>query len=631
MTQQASTPFLISFVLLHFTGWFSLSHAENQPNLRKAMSLHPVQKSIDYEIPDRAILAQCKIETYTRNKEAGWIVRHPAGYLLRRFLDTNADKIVDQWSYYRDGLEIYRDLDTNFNNRADQYRWFNQGGTRWGIDSNEDGTIDRWRMLSAEEATKEAVSALAAGDFARLKLVLLSESDLKQLQLDNRIQDFRRLRNSIKQQFQKIVQSDQVSRQMQWVRFDGSVPALVPTTTTGSEKELLVYQNVFTLTETKEQTRLFYVGEMVRVGYTWKLMSVPYPQTGQTISLNNNWLIRSPLTDTALQSSTNNNYPPGLQKLLTQIQELDESSTITSAPGQYHASRANILEKIVSTVPKNERSQWILQLADELVAGIQSGQYPEGLKRLENLQVQLQKANAPKSLLAIVEYRHLSAVYLAQLQSPNAAYEKIQSNWVNSLKRFVNQNPQAKDTPDAILQLSIAYEFADNESVARQWYQQLTKQFSESPQAMKAKGALRRLNLVGQNFDFKGKGLRANSINAEDYRGQVLLVSFWATWCEPCKTNMKTLQELYQAYHNKGFEILGVNLDSQTSKVNRYVRKSQIGWPQIHEPGGLESRPANELGIITVPSMILVDEKGRVISRDIQLAELETELRRRLN
>ena len=310
MTQQASTPFLISFVLLHFTGWFSLSHAENQPNLRKAMSLHPVQKSIDYEIPDRAILAQCKIETYTRNKEEGWIVRHPAGYLLRRFLDTNADKIEDQGSYYRDGLEIYRDLDTNFNNRADQYRWFNQGGTRWGIDSNEDGTIDRWRMLSAEEATAEAVSALAAGDFARLKLVLLSESDLKQLQLDNRIQDFRRLRNSIKQQFQKIVQSDQVSRQMQWVRFDGSVPALVPTTTTGSEKELLVYQNVFTLTETKEQTRLFYVGEMVRVGYTWKLMSVPYPQTGQTISLNNNWLIRSPLTDTALQSSTNNNYPP---------------------------------------------------------------------------------------------------------------------------------------------------------------------------------------------------------------------------------------------------------------------------------------------------------------------------------
>ena len=630
MTQHAGTSFLISFVLLSFSGWTSLVHAENQPNLRKAMSLHPVQKSVDYEIPDRTILAQCKIETYTMNNQAGWIVRHPAGYLLRRFLDTNADKIVDQWSYYRDGLEIYRDLDTNFNNRTDQYRWFNQGGTRWGIDSNEDGTIDRWRMLSAEEATLEAVSALAEGDFARLNRVLLSESDLKQLQLDKRIHDFHRLRNNIRQQFQKIVQSDQVSRHMQWVRFDGSVPALVPATTTGSDKELLVYQNVFTLTETKEQTRLFYVGEMVRVGYTWKLMTVPYPQTGQTISLNN-WLIQSPLANTELNSSTTNNYPPGLQKLLTQLQDLDESSTITSAPGQYHASRSNILEKIVTTVPKNERSQWILQLADELVTGIQSSQYPEGLKRLENLQVQLQKANAPKSLLAMVAYRHMSAVYLAQLQAPNAAYEQIQSNWVNRLKGFVNQNPQAKDTPDAILQLSITYEFADNEPMARQWYQKLAKQFSGSPQALKAKGALRRLNLVGQNFDFKGKGLRAASINAEDYRGQVLLVSFWATWCEPCKTNMKTLQELYQAYHNKGFEILGVNLDSQTSKVNRYVRKSQIGWPQIHEPGGLESRPANELGIITVPSMILVDEKGRVISRDIQLAELETELRRRLN
>ena len=128
------------------------------------------------------------------------------------------------------------------------------------------------------------------------------------------------------------------------------------------------------------------------------------------------------------------------------------------------------------------------------------------------------------------------------------------------------------------------------------------------------------------------KMLDGTSAKLYDYlKDGPMIIDFWATWCEPCKTNMKTLQELYQAYHNKGFEILGVNLDSQTSKVNRYVRKSQIGWPQIHEPGGLESRPANELGIITVPSMILVDEKGRVISRDIQLAELETELRRRLN
>ena len=71
--------------------------------------------------------------------------------ILRRFVDTNDDNVVDQWSYYKDGLEVYRDIDSTFNGKADQYRWFNTGGSRWAIDANEDGVIDSWKSISAEE------------------------------------------------------------------------------------------------------------------------------------------------------------------------------------------------------------------------------------------------------------------------------------------------------------------------------------------------------------------------------------------------------------------------------------------------------------------------------------------------
>ena len=54
------------------------------------------------------------------------------GKILRKFVDTNGDNIVDQWGYFNDGVEVYRDIDSNFNGKADQYRWLNTAGTRWG-------------------------------------------------------------------------------------------------------------------------------------------------------------------------------------------------------------------------------------------------------------------------------------------------------------------------------------------------------------------------------------------------------------------------------------------------------------------------------------------------------------------
>ena len=66
------------------------------------------------------------------------MVKNGAGQMLRIFVDTNADNTVDQWSYYKDGVEVYRDIDSNHNGKADQCRWLNTAGTRWGIDKNED-------------------------------------------------------------------------------------------------------------------------------------------------------------------------------------------------------------------------------------------------------------------------------------------------------------------------------------------------------------------------------------------------------------------------------------------------------------------------------------------------------------
>ena len=63
----------------------------------------------------------------------------------------NGDNVVDQWSYYKDGLEVYRDIDANFNRKADQYRWLGTAGIRWALDPNEDGRIDTWEYWEGEQ------------------------------------------------------------------------------------------------------------------------------------------------------------------------------------------------------------------------------------------------------------------------------------------------------------------------------------------------------------------------------------------------------------------------------------------------------------------------------------------------
>src|SRR5204862_2089035 len=75
--------------------------------------------------------------------------------------------------------------DTDNNGKPDQYRWINSGGSRWGIDRNEDGIIDEWKTISPEEVGHELLLALTAKDFNRVKLLMISDAEIKALKLSD--------------------------------------------------------------------------------------------------------------------------------------------------------------------------------------------------------------------------------------------------------------------------------------------------------------------------------------------------------------------------------------------------------------------------------------------------------------
>jgi thiol-disulfide isomerase/thioredoxin len=172
-------------------------------------------------------------------------------------------------------------------------------------------------------------------------------------------------------------------------------------------------------------------------------------------------------------------------------------------------------------------------------------------------------------------------------------------------------------------------EFSGEEDKAKDWYSQIVKQFPKTPMGQKAAGALRRLNCEGKVLALRGRTASGQTVDLSKYRGKAVLVQYWASWSKPAKTAMPTLRELTSKYRGT-FQVVGVNLDNRQEDLKRFLQDNELPWPQIHEQGGLDSRPANDFGILSVPTMVLVDKQGKVVRCNVPLAELDDELKKLL-
>jgi thiol-disulfide isomerase/thioredoxin len=615
------------------TLWTSAASAQGV-TVDQILKYKPVQPGVDYESPQPAEVAQCKVEVERAGKASGWVVYGPAGQILRRFVDTDGDNVVDHWRYYQHGLEVYRDLDTNANNEVDQSRWLNMGGTRWGIDSNEDGKIDRWQRLSAEEASREAIRAMAARDERALSILMVDAKDAQALGLEKQVADeMLKQTANLGQQLQAVLSKSKTIRQgTQWARFDSSLlmPNVIPRESGKAERDLVVYENVMTIVENGSETGFVQIGEMVQVGDVWKLTSVPQPLDGDNLEVVAGGLLMQPSVAALAEGSVQ--LSAEVQKLIDQLQKLDEAAPGADAKREdmvrYNTSRAKLLDQLSEAADtQEERDLWRRQQIDGIAAAVQMDAFPTGLAELEAIEEKLRRGAPPSPLVPYATFHKLAADYNLKLQSADADDRgKLQEGWVKSLEKFVSDHPKSEVTDDALLQLAVSFEFLGQEEEAKKAYDRLAREHSGSIAANRGAGALRRLNLVGNPLPLSGSALGGGTIDAKSYRGKVLAVVFWATWCKPCTEELPQMIELYKQYQPQGFEIIGVNLDNPGAPVQQYIQQFKVPWKHLAEEGGLESRPAQDFGIITLPTMFLVDKEGRVVSASASLDDLKTQV-----
>jgi thiol-disulfide isomerase/thioredoxin len=603
------------------------------PTAEQALQLTPIQKDTSYERPTEAEAKESTIKAEKIGGTTGWVVRSAAGQILRMFTDSNNDNIVDRWSYYQDGIEVYRDIDSNFNGKADQYRWFNTAGTRWGMDKDEDGRIDAWRIISAEEACGEVVAAIQTRDSARFSRLLLNEKELASVGLgESQAKELGRKLAAAEGLFRIFAaKQKEIGSDSRFASFGGTKPGIVPAGTEGSTQDLMVYENVAAMIEKDGKHTQLFVGTLLRVGNVWRLIDVPQFQTGTEMA-SMGYFIRA-----SHSSAPRIDQPAGvpsqkIQQLMEDLEKLEQAISQAAPPQQetLNEKRADLLQELADEAKDDEhRIQWTRQMVDTISAAVQTGTYPSGVERLVAMEKKL-AAQKDAAMLSYVKFRRMTAAYALELQKPMADFAKVQEAWLTMLEGFVEEYPRSADTAEAMLQLAIAQEFAGEEEKAIGWYGQVSKNFSESNSAKKAAGAITRLQSVGKPLSFNGQTVDGKSMNLAALKGKVVLIQYWATWCEPCIQDMERIGELRAKYAGRGFEVIGVNLDNNREDMVAFLTKNRLPWPQIYESGGLDSTPANHLGILTLPTMLLIGKDGNVISRNLHISELEVELKKEL-
>lgn len=130
-----------------------------------------------------------------------------------------------------------------------------------------------------------------------------------------------------------------------------------------------------------------------------------------------------------------------------------------------------------------------------------------------------------------------------------------------------------------------------------------------------------KLEMIGKPApDFSATDIDGKPISLKDYRGKVVLLYFWATWCGPCIGNMPIVKKVYDANRDFGFDVISINRDAEESDMSEYLNVCSLPWRQIFD--GKEGPLKQLYRVSGMPSKWLIDKDGNIISYEFRSTEL---------
>lgn len=240
------------------------------------------------------------------------------------------------------------------------------------------------------------------------------------------------------------------------------------------------------------------------------------------------------------------------------------------------------------------------------------------------------------------EYKRIDEVYY-YLGNTLVRLKRVEEG-ITVFEKLIDEHPEARYVQPSLLELGMAYDSLSNHDKADEIYTKLIEhpKFEEKSYAKLAKKILeqdkserkgiisnraaastpRPSEWVGKPApEFQVKDLKGEELTLEKYRGQVVLLDFWATWCGPCINELPNVKKTYQEYKDKKFQIIGISLDRSQQPLEAFVKKEELGWVHHWDQGG---KIANQYGVTGIPSMFLLDGEGVIRKTNLRGRALET-------
>ncbi len=595
--------------------------------VQEALRYKPKQNDIEYDQPSETQIDLCTLASAKEIKKSGFIVRDQDNRLLRLYLDNNGDQNLDRWSYFKDGIEVYCDIDSNFDGKADQFRWFGAAGSRWGEDADGNGEIDRWLSISAEEVSAEVVAAIRTNDFARFKRLLLTEDELKSLALSDELKAEIRELLAKASEFPSFASKQKlVTAKTQWIQFGGIQPSTVAESTRGVNQPISIYDNVAAVIATDDKPAQIALGTLIKVGENWRVFELPQAiAEGQALAVGGFFFRIAPGTS-APMSLVNQGEFEEYNQLSNELEGLRKKGDKEKL-ALTHERLATLLRKFFKNSPADEKSNWIRQFADQVGGAFQNGEYPDGLKQLNDFIKEIDGTGVDGNDVGYAHYRMISAQASAELAGetdPKVIDEKHQEHLLR-LEKFIEKYAKCEFVPEAMYQLATSAEVSNPEA-AGGWYARIAKEHPSSPFTLKAQGAYTRLNSTGRAIELQGKSLDDKDFRLSSLKGKIVVVHYWASWAG--EHDIDELRRIQRKYAADGVEVVGIGVDDDPAKQREFLKENAMPWTQLTNEKGLEGKLAVQLGIAIVPTTILIGKDGLVVDPRVHVDQLDVTLRK---
>jgi len=221
--------------------------------------------------------------------------------------------------------------------------------------------------------------------------------------------------------------------------------------------------------------------------------------------------------------------------------------------------------------------------------------------------------------------------------------KKAESDFADELKEFdsILTEHSTEKTDDVanvlFMKASLYLELFDNDEKATELFKEVQAKFPESGPGKRVDGVLasiekgkeakkiQRSLTAGVQFpEFGPKtDLEGKPLSVSNYKGKIVMIDFWATWCGPCRGEIPNVVKAYQKYHDKGFEVIGVSLDQDKEALTKFIKENQMTWPQYFDGKGWQNEVSTKYGVNSIPASYLLDKEGKIIASELRGEELE--------